>query len=115
GITDFENVQVDTWAAGLLSAEQRALGLRVVRALIYYRGKGGTNPYFRPVEGLCALIDVSHHRVLDIIDTGVVPVVQAAGELDPASLGKQRADIKPLTITQPQGKSFTLDGFEVHW
>ena len=34
---------------------------------------------------------------------------------DPESLGKPRADLKPLHISQPEGPSFSVDGWQVKW
>ena len=48
GIADLDGVQIDTWGAGLLAAEERASGLRLLRCIFYYRGTSSTNPYFRP-------------------------------------------------------------------
>jgi primary-amine oxidase len=115
GITDFENVQIDTWAAGVLSDAERASGLRLLRVLAYYRGEGGTNPYFRPIEGVVATVDVSNRKVVEVIDTGVVPWVRASGDLDPKSIGAQREGLKPLSIVQPEGASFEIEGHQIRW
>jgi primary-amine oxidase len=115
GITDLENVQIDTWAAGLLSPDERGTGLRLLRALFYYRGPNGKNPYYRPIEGVVATVDLAGERVLDLIDTGVVPVVKESGELDEGSLGPLRRDLRPLEIVQSRGRSFEIHGHEVRW
>jgi primary-amine oxidase len=115
GIEDFENVQIDTWAAGVLSKDERASGLRLLRVLAYYRGPGGTNPYFRPIEGLVATVDIANKKVLEVVDTGVVPWVKESGDLDPRSIGKQREAPKPLVIDQPEGPSFVIEGHQIRW
>lgn len=115
GIADLSEVQIDTWAAGLLSADERASEARLLRCLFYLRSKGSRNPYFRPIEGVTATVDPSRGKVVDFVDSGVVPVVGEAGELDEASNGPLRKDLKPLRIIQPEGRSFTVEGQEVRW
>ncbi len=53
--------------------------------------------------------------MVDFVDSGVVPVVREGGELDEASNGPLRNDMKPLRIIQPEGRSFTVKGQEVRW
>jgi primary-amine oxidase len=113
GIDDFSQVQVDPWSAGhfdLVGEE----GIRIVRAVAYYRGKG-TNAYARPIEGVVAYVDLNAKKVFQLIDTGVAPLSKTPGDLDPASIGKLRPAPKPLQISQPQGRSFTVQGHEVRW
>jgi primary-amine oxidase len=45
----------------------------------------------------------------------VIPVPKKKHNYDPASLGKPREDLKPLHISQPEGPSFSVDGWEVKW
>ncbi|MBI3926193.1 MAG: primary-amine oxidase [Armatimonadetes bacterium] len=114
GITDYENVQVDTWAAGLLTPEQQASGMRLLRCLPYYRAPGDRNPHGRPIEGVVALVDIANKKVLEVVDTGVAPVpprVELGEEHQPAL----RPDRRPVVCQQPGAAGFTLDGHEVSW
>lgn len=113
GITDFDKVWVDTWATGNMYPKS-ARGTRILRGLSYWKD-GATNFYGRPIEGVIAIVDMNHEKVLELIDTGVKPVAKFTQELDPASIGSQRKDIKPLKIESPQGPSFVIDGHEVRW
>lgn len=113
GITDFHKVQVDTWAAGHL-VPREAQGVRVLRAISYFKD-GAMNFYGRPIEGVLALVNMSSQRVMEVLDTGVVPVAPTTQDFDRKSLAPLRRDVAPLRITQPRGASFHVRGHEVRW
>ncbi len=113
GITDFENVQLDAWSAGNFGFPDEE-GVRVVRAVAYYRGKS-TNPYARPIEGVVAYVNMNTKKVFKVVDTGVVPVSKANGDFDEVTVGKLREAPRDLQIVQPQGASFEVRGNEVRW
>ena len=80
--------------------------------------------YARPVEGLIVTFDLDAMEVLDIEDHGVVPLPPTAGNyaeqfmFDPnnrPAFTEFRSDVKPIEITQPDGPSFTVDGWQVRW
>ncbi len=112
GITDFSQVQIDGWAPGTLGVSD-ASGPRLIRALSFYRGDS-VNFYARPIEGVIALVDMNQRKVVDLTDTGVVPLSQDEGAFDEKSVSP-RAAPKALAISQPDGPSFTLSGHEVRW
>ena len=65
---------------------------------------------------MVAVVDLIAKRVLELVDDEVViPVPKTKHNYDPASLGKPREDLKPLHISQPEGPSFSVDGWEVKW
>jgi primary-amine oxidase len=113
GIGDIDRVQIDPWPAGNFGnpAEE---GRRVARCLPYYREEQGDNGYARPIEGLQALVDMATGEVLELSDTGPVPVPRDPGsyfrEDHPARLGQA-----PLVITQPEGVGFEIDGHRLRW
>ncbi len=113
GITDFDKIWVDTWATGNIYPKS-ARGTRILRGLSYWKD-GATNFYGRPIEGVVAVVDMNHEKVLELIDTGIVPVAKTIQELDPKSIGAQRQDLKPLKIATPDGPSFTIHDHEVQW
>ena len=110
-ITDSAQVQIDGWATGQLPAAYR--GRRMLRALSYFRGDA-TNFYGRPIEGVVALVDMNADKVVEVVDTGVLPLPPPSQELDEKSTGTRTAP-KPLVITQPDGASFEINGQEVRW
>ena len=110
-INDFAQVQIDGWATGQLPAAFK--GRRMLRALSYFRGDA-TNFYGRPIEGVVALVDMNTDKVVEVVDTGVLPLPPPSQELDEKSTGTRIA-AKPLVITQPDGASFEINGQEVRW
>ena len=109
GITDLTRVQVDGWGAGYSGVAGEELH-RSVRSVAYYRGNE-KSAYFHPVEGLVAYVDLDARKVERLVDTGVLPLAQPPVLEDPA----YEAAVKPLTITQPEGVSFRVEGHEVSW
>jgi primary-amine oxidase len=109
-ISDFENVQIDAWAAGGPDAQ----GRRLLRALSYYRGKN-RNAYGRPIEGVVALVDMNRRQVVEVRDQGVTLVAEASQDFDPPSIGALRPAPAALRTLQPGGPGFRVSGQEVRW
>ena len=106
-----DDVQLDYWAVGQVAVRHQ--GKRLLRAVSYYKGTQ-TNFYGRPIEGVGVLVDMTAKAIVEFIDTGVVPLAPPSQELDEKSTGVRERP-KPLTITQPQGASFTITGQEIAW
>ena len=111
GITDMATVQVDGWAVGQVAASHQSG--RLMRAVTYLAG-GQTNFYGRPIEGVVALVNMNTGQVVEVVDSGVVPVPPPSQELDEQSTGVRTAP-KRLAISQPGGPSFTINGQEIRW
>ena len=123
GVTDFEHVMIDPWPAAYLTDED-APTRRLNRPLTYVRNSDDENGYAHPVEGLLALLDLDRGEVLDVVDHGVIDIPTAPGDYTQAGMqtegnvphyAQPRADLKPLEITQPEGPSFEVNGYEVRW
>jgi primary-amine oxidase len=114
GVTDRSLVQIDPWPAGAFGLEVEK-GRRISRCLAYLRTSPDDNGYARPLEGLLAFVDLGRAEVLEVVDTGVVPIPPLSGSYYPEDNGPLRTDLKPLSITQPEGTSFTVDGNLVQW
>src|ERR1700754_3248551 len=114
GITEFDGVMVDPWSAGHYGDEEGEVG-RLLRGLIWVKmGGPDDNGYAHPVENLVVYVDTNAKRVVKIEDHGVVPVPRRPGNYTP-DVAAPRTDLKPISITQPEGTSFTVDGHEVRW
>lgn len=101
-------LQLDPWPAGPDPA-----GRRLVRVVAYVRHAPDDNGYAHPVDGLVGLVDVDHREVLEITDAGAVAVPAACGRYDDTP---PRTTTRPLTVTQPDGPSFTVRaGNHVEW
>ena len=114
GITDLDSLQLDPWPAGNFDIEGER-GRRLVRVISYVRDNPADNGYAHPIEGVVVTVDVQHNEVVSVEDHGVVPVPEAPGNYDTASVGNMRTDLKPLDIVQPEGPSFEVTGNEVRW
>jgi len=69
----------------------------------------------RMIQGLTILWDVNEKKVVRVIDTGAVPIPHAPANFDVGSVGKLREVPNPITVQQPLGPSFHLDGQTVFW
>jgi len=113
GIEDLETVQIDPWPAGSFGVAHEE-GRRICRCLCYVRHTPDDNGYAHPVEGIVVFVDMARGEVLEMVDTGVVPIPEECGNYFPESTAL-REDLKPLEITQPEGPSFEVEGNHVRW
>ncbi|HTU64283.1 MAG TPA: hypothetical protein VMF89_37715, partial [Polyangiales bacterium] len=78
-----------------------------------------SNFYARPIEGLFALVDLRAHKVLEVTDTGVVPIPRDSWGYTPAELAKRKgrpaAAESGTTTTPKRAKRFKLQGSELAW
>lgn len=110
-----ENIQVDLFSTGHFG-EENEKGKRLVRAISYYRENIKDNGYARPIEGLIAIVDLNNEAVIKLIDDGKnTPIPKKIINYDSASYPQKREGLKPLYITQPEGPSFIVDGWNVKW
>jgi primary-amine oxidase len=117
GITDLGLVLFDTWTYGFAVIPEQYRDRRIGWADVWYRSAPGANPYAHPVNGLHPVIDLNRMELLDVGDTGPVPEPEVMGEYVPRHIPGYRArdDVRPLEITQPEGVSFDLDGYQLRW
>lgn len=114
GITDPDRVLVEPWGIGGLAPDAYR-DLRAVWTLCFYRADADDNPYAKPLEGLHAIVDVDAMEVLEVQDLGVVPLPPGNGAYLPEKLRELRTDLRPIEIAQPDGVSFTVDGWAIQW
>lgn len=124
GVTDFSLAMVDKWASGHTMEGDNPGGRRLARPLTFVRSEAQENGYARPVENLVVTVDMDIMEVVDVADTGVVPIPQTPGNYLPGfyerpgnvpEFSHQRPPMKKIDITQPDGPSFTVDGHYVEW
>jgi len=114
GIGDTALVMVDIWSAGYYGhAEER--GLRLARPLCFLRADPTDNGYARPIEGIRPVVDLNTMQVIRVEEYGHWPLPPQAGNYAANRVPEKRSDIKPLSITQPQGASFQLEGNRLAW
>jgi primary-amine oxidase len=92
------------------------VGRRIVRAFGFRQDHDKDHPWAHPIDGLVAYVDVTGRRVTRIIDVATPPVPAASGNFDdPAVQGPPLESLKPIEITQPDGRSFTVEDGRVRW
>lgn len=117
GVTeaDLPLVQVDPFSAGHFPTPETA-GRRLVRAVAYWRAGPKDNGYAHPIEGVVAVVDLNARQVVEVWDDPVaIPVPRTKANYHREALPPPRTDLRPLHIHQPEGPSFTVDGWEVAW
>lgn len=125
GITDFSLAMIDPWPAGYYGHQDRYQDSPLLcRPLTFMRAAPSEHGYARPVEGVVVTFDIDSMSVVEVEDHGVVPLPPKAGnyaeqfmfspENRPA-FTQFRQDVKDIVITQPDGPSFTVDGWGVAW
>lgn len=109
------NVLVTPLTAGSFGLPEEAR--RIVKAQMYYRENAAINLYARPIEGMQAIMDLDDRVVLQVIDTGALPL-PATAEFDEGTVAAKyglRPALKPIRITQPEGRNVSFDGNFVQW
>ena len=117
GVTEDEIalVQVDPFSSGFFDLPFER-GKRILRATSFLKTDAKDNAYAHPIEGVVAVVDLIAGKVVDLFDApDAVPVPRREHRYDRDNLGPFRPDLKPLNIVQPEGPSFTVDGWGVTW
>ncbi|MBY5879493.1 primary-amine oxidase [Rhizobium ruizarguesonis] len=117
GITDEDIpfIQIDPFSSGYFGREFEK-GKRIVRAVSYWREDIRDNGYAHPIEGVVAVVDLITNRVVDLVDDEkIIPVPRKKRNYGRETFPEPRPDLAPLHIVQPQGPSFTVDGWKVEW
>ncbi|MCM6778434.1 primary-amine oxidase [Nocardia sp. CDC159] len=112
---DIAQVRVCPLSAGVFDYPDEQ-GRRILRGLAFHQQNEKDLPWAHPIDGLVAFVDMTNRQVLQVIDTGPMPIPAESGNFDdPAVTGPPRTTQKPIEITQPQGPSFTVTGNLVEW
>jgi len=113
GITDYLTVRCGGYGAGYFATPEEQ-GRRLLR--VHCADMHGVWDFDgRPIEGLTVMWDENEKKVLRVIDSGAVPVPQAPANFDIASVGALREVPTPITVLQPMGPSFRVEGQTVNW
>ncbi len=116
GVTDTSLVLIDVWTYGRGLMPEQWRDRRLGWCDVWRRETPGGNPYAHPVTGLKFIVDMNTMELLQIEEGEDVGCPEVEGEYVPGLwTGEQRADLKPLHITQPEGVSFTVEGTELRW
>jgi primary-amine oxidase len=93
------------------AAEEQGRGLFQVVCFKRFGALGN----WSPITGLSILWDDNAQKVVRVIDTGLVPLMKADRNYYAGVAGATREAPTPLTVQQPQGPSFWLNGQSVNW
>ena len=75
---------------------------------------GQYHTWGRNIEGLWVVVDITGKKVLQVIDTGVIPTAKYVGDFEEMA-AVPREGTKPLLVMQPLGPSFKTDNGEITW
>jgi len=115
GVTELDRVRTVPLSAGVYGYEDE-VGVRVYRVLAFWQEHPTDSVWAHPIDGVVAHVDLTHGRVLRVVETDVMHVPQESGDyLDPEVRGPERTTLTPISITQPEGVSFELDGDVLRW
>jgi primary-amine oxidase len=107
---DVDKVRVAPLSAGVFEYPEEK-GRRILRGLAFYQDFPEDSAWAHPVDGLVAYVDIVSKTVDQVLDFGPVAVPAEHGNYtDPELTGPLRETQKPISITQPEGPSFTLSG-----
>lgn len=124
GITDLSTVVLYPWTAGYPDQDEQADRGRLIRMEAALSLAPLDNYYAHPLEGVVVTVELDTLTVR-IEDHGIVPVPTRTGNYtaegiraatnSPSFPVGPRTDVKPLSITQPEGVSFRVEGQQVSW
>ncbi len=124
GITDLSSVVVYPFTAGYRSPADAVEEGRFIRMVVALAQGPNDNYYAHPVEGVVATVELDDMKV-QIEDYGVVPVPGHSGNYTPDGIKAAtnfpsfpeglRTDLRPISITQSEGPSFRVEGYQVTW
>jgi len=111
GLEDASKVLIESWSAGNFGNPEEQ-NRRIAYAHCWLMNDAGDNPYARPIANLHPVFDLASRTIIRIDDFGVVPIPPDGGLI---RRQQQRDDLTEISITQPDGPSFEVDGFHVKW
>jgi primary-amine oxidase len=113
GVTDFTNVGCSPANHGYfdLPEERNHRVIHLTCGDDHYRFSG----YGESFEGLVIVADLTDAKILRVIDTGAQPSTGPLGDHDAEAVGPTRETHNPVSMVQPLGPSFTVNGQQVSW
>jgi len=89
---------------------------RMVRVLSFVMPHEHALGWAHPVDGVAAYVDLIEKKVFKVTDEFELPVPAENCDYDDEAVrGPHRTTLRPVEITQPEGPSFTLDGYLLNW
>ena len=113
GINDAKKVVTTPLTVGYFGDEDDLKHDLSVLKVVSYLDTGDGNYWAHPIENLVAVVDLNAKKVIKIEDQGVVPVPMAARPYDGSD--RKGVKVKPLVISEPEGKNYSINGRQVEW
>jgi primary-amine oxidase len=113
GYESFDELFCAPLSTGFFGEDQPHAGARILKVPCFDTTGAENNLWGKPIEGLLTVVDLNEGRVIDVIDTGVVPV-PADAPLYGEGEG-QRAALRPVEMDAPAGANYRIEGGEVSW
>lgn len=113
GINDVKKVVTTPLTVGYFGDEDDLKHDLSVLKVVSYLDTGDGNYWAHPIENLVAVVDLNAKKVIKIEDQGVVPVPMAARPYDGSD--RKGVKVKPLVISEPEGKNYSINGRQVEW
>ncbi|MHC8318596.1 primary-amine oxidase [Pseudomonas sp. LB3P31] len=113
GINDVKKVVATPLTVGYFDGKDGLAQDKRLLKIVSYLNTGDGNYWSHPIEGLVAVVDLEQKKLIKIEDGGVIPVPMKPTPYD--GRGRQGVAVKPLEITEPEGKNYTITGNSIHW
>lgn len=114
GITDIKKVVTTPLTVGYFDNKDGLQQQDRLLKIVSYLDVGDGNYWGHPIENLVAVLDLVQKKIIKVEDQGVVPVPMKPSAYD-GSDRKPAAARKPLEITEPLGKNYTITGNTLSW
>ncbi|HWH25050.1 MAG TPA: primary-amine oxidase [Pseudolysinimonas sp.] len=115
GVTDLSRVKVVVLSGGSYGYDDERK-VRAGRGVAFWQEHPTDMVWAHPIDGIVAHVDLTNRTVLRVIETDIETVPMESGDYDdPAVIGPLRTTLKPISITQPEGVSFSLEGGSLAW
>lgn len=114
GISDVDTVRMETWPIGAQIPKYLDDGRRVIWTPMWHQPTPEANFYAHPISGLHAIVDIDSGEVVAVENDQQIAIPQTPGPYRQSQTGAN-IELKPLAIQQPEGVSFSVDGYKVIW
>ena len=115
GLDDHALICCDPWSCGVFGHPDE-VGRRLILVFAWARSSRYDNQFAHPIEGLNAVVDINRGEVVRVDDDGTaLPVPREDSNYGAGFQTHWRADMRPIEVVQPEGPSFSVDGWDVSW
>jgi len=114
GIQDINEVHMETWPIGAQIPKHLDDGRRLIWTPMWHQPTKDSNFYAHPIHGLHAIVDLDAETLVHLEDVDGVPIPKKPGPYRASQTGAN-LKLKELTIHQPEGVSFQIEGWKIDW